>query len=419
MLKKVFFCFFIWVLCINTNAQHRICEIDYVGLKKTKEVFLNRFLTVQKNENVDTNQLNQSVRAFLNTQYFETVHYKLDTVDNCCLVQFVFKERIAMFPIFGLGQIKGNKFVQVGFVDHHWLGKGGILKAWYLWYDRHSVSVNGYLPYIQGSDYGLQWTAQNYSTIEPLYFGNGVTFYNYDNRSIELLGVREISQNHSLMAGGSFFQELYNKNPDRNDDFTEGPDNRKFNKWLGKVYYERKQIDYDYYYLSGWSILTFGEYVHTFNYQNDFYKWVLELKGYKRVTPKLNLATRIKIGLATNRDSPFAPFVVDSYMNIRGVGNRVDRGTGQFVINAEVRQTIYEPWWGAIQLVGFWDWGTWRLPGQTNESFTYAENIQSFAGIGGRFALNKLFNAILRLDYGVNLRDSKKSGFVFGIGQYF
>ena len=80
---------------------------------------------------------------------------------------------------------------------------------------------------------------------------------------------------------------------------------------------------------------------------------------------KGNLAMRLRLAISTNNETPFAPFVVDSHVNLRGVGNRIDRGTAQVVFNAEYRHTVYNLNRWAGQLVAFSDIGTWRNPGGT------------------------------------------------------
>jgi hypothetical protein len=46
-------------------------------------------------------------------------------------------------------------------------------------------------------------------------------------------------------------------------------------------------------------------------------------------------------GFGINSKSPFAPFAVDNNINLRGVGNIIDRGTGTVVLK-EYRHTLFE-----------------------------------------------------------------------------
>ena len=94
------------------------------------------------------------------------------------------------------------------------------------------------------------------------------------------------------------------------------------------------------------------------------------------------------------------------------------RGTGVIFANAEYRHSFYENSWAAIQGVGFVDASSWRSPGGELSDFTKSELIYVHSGIGARFILKKVFNAVLRIDYGRGLNNSRH-GLVLGLGQYF
>ena len=128
---------------------------------------------------------------------------------------------------------------------------------------------------------------------------------------------------------------------------------------------------------------------------------------------------RLRIGIANNDNTPFAPFVADSYTNIRGIGNRIDRGTAQVVINAEYRRTLLEnKKWGA-QAVVFSDTGTWRNPGGQLKDLVNPDQFRQFLGGGFRLIYNKVYGAVLRVDYGVDIFNPSERGLVIGLGQYF
>ena len=140
---------------------------------------------------------------------------------------------------------------------------------------------------------------------------------------------------------------------------------------------------------------------------------------FSRVGKKGNWANRVRLGLSSNADSPFAPFSVDNNINIRGVGNTIDRGTGAIILNSEYRHTVYEKKWFVIQSNVFIDAGSWRNPGGDFGDFSSSDSIRIHPGIGLRFMHKAVFNAIFRIDYGVGITKNDSRGFVFGIGQYF
>ena len=184
--------------------------------------------------------------------------------------------------------------------------------------------------------------------------------------------------------------------------------------------YSYDNLEYHYQYLHGFKNQLFVQMVTTENeFQDDFFIAWNDFFYFRRMGEKGNWANRLRVGLATNNKSPFAPFALDNNVNLRGVGILVDRGTGSIVYNTEYRHTILEKGSFAIQSNVFSDIGTWRKPGGSLSDFTKKENIKMFTGVGLRIINKKVFNAIFRIDYGVELTDGKSKGLVFGIGQYF
>jgi hypothetical protein len=142
---------------------------------------------------------------------------------------------------------------------------------------------------------------------------------------------------------------------------------------------------------------------------------------YRLVGQRGNLALRLRAGVSTNVNSPFAPFVLDSQVNIRGSGNRIDRGTAQLILNLEYRHTAWHDRRDrfAIQLVGFSDLGTWRNPGGEFDDLWNEQNLRHFLGGGLRLISLQAFNALIRIDYGVDVFNPNERGVVVGFGQYF
>jgi hypothetical protein len=127
----------------------------------------------------------------------------------------------------------------------------------------------------------------------------------------------------------------------------------------------------------------------------------------------------LRVGLSSNDKSPFAPFALDNNLNIRGVGNIIDRGTGVIVLNTEYRKTLYEKGWFVLQGNAFIDSGSWRQPGGNFSDFVASDNFRVYPGIGLRVIHKTIFNATFRIDYGFGITKNASNGIVFGIGQYF
>jgi hypothetical protein len=191
-------------------------------------------------------------------------------------------------------------------------------------------------------------------------------------------------------------------------------------KHLFKLIYDFDNVDYFYQYLEGFrSTLNFQYVGSSDTALPEFLIGFNDFVYYKRIGNQGNWANRIRLGLATNVDSPFAPFTVDNNLNIRGVGNTIDRGTGAIVFNTEYRHTLVDKNWFVLQSNLFVDGGSWRNPGGDFGDFLDSENLRIYPGVGLRFMHKRIFNAIFRIDFGYGITKNSASGIVFGIGQYF
>ena len=152
--------------------------------------------------------------------------------------------------------------------------------------------------------------------------------------------------------------------------------------------------------------------------ENWFNTLQFQGRSFKRFGEKGNLAMRLRLAISTNNDTPFAPFVVDSHVNLRGVGNRIDRGTAQVVFNSEYRHTVHDSKRWAGQLVAFSDIGTWRNPGGNFSDLWNSDHFRHFIGGGFRVIYQKVFGAILRVDYGFDVFNKNQNGIVIGPVSY-
>lgn len=237
--------------------------------------------------------------------------------------------------------------------------------------------------------------------------------------SFEVLGWYQINSYDRIEAGVNFFTEDYEYKSG-----TTNPNELRASvadKLLYTFIYEYNNLNYDYQYVEGFRSNFNFQYVHsTKNGQlPDFLIDWNDFEYFQRFGKRGNCYNRWRPGIATNNDSPFAPFAVDNNLNIRDVGNLIDRGTATIVLNTDYRYTLYEKWWFAFQGNAFIDAGSWRNPGYDFGDFADSQNLRVYPGVGLRFIHKKIFNAIFRIDYGVGITPDSTQGLVFGIGQYF
>ena len=421
-MRKQFVLYVVFFSLIGTfyGQKRTINTIRVNGLEKTKLSVIQSFLKVKTQTFLDSTLLNQDVKRLKRLPSISHAYYKVTETETGHLkVDYFLEENRTLIPVVNFWTTTNKQFAyKVGLYDHNFLGRNMAFGGFYQNNGYHSYGINFRAPYLFSNKFGVAINHTNWISEEPLYFNSGSANYKYQNISIETMLMYELNFKNSVEFGVNYFKEKYNyKNGITSAAI---PQELNINKILLKFIYSYNNLDYFYQYVSGFKNQLFAQMVTTENeFQDDFFIAWNDLFYYKRIGAKGNWANRLRVGLATNNESPFAPFALDNNVNLRGVGILVDRGTGSIVYNTEYRHTILEKGSFVIQSNVFTDFGTWRTPGGGLSDFTKKENMKVFSGVGLRIINKKVFNAIFRIDYGFQLTEGKSQGLVFGIGQYF
>lgn len=348
-------------------------------------------------------------------------HWRVNESGDSSL-HWALEESQTLFPLINFGSIKNNLTYLVGFNDIHWRGRGQQLSAYYQNNDgEHNFSVALRNPSIQGGRWGYGFEVRRYAALEPIFFPEATLTYRYANLGTTARVSYSPSPREFIGLAINPFKEDYRKLAQPPGSPNVGPEAVELRKYALKADYQRNRINYLLEKRAGYLFAAYAQSVHTPNVENPFLILIGDVRWFSLIGRSGNLAGRVRAGVSSNENSPFAPFTVDSQINIRGSGNRIDRGTAQFVFNLEYRQTVWSDNQErfAAQLVGFSDFGTWRSPGGGLDDLVSGELFRHFIGGGLRLISNYAQDAVLRLDYGFDVRNPGNNGFVVGFGQYF
>nr|WP_316930045.1 outer membrane protein assembly factor [Siansivirga zeaxanthinifaciens] len=347
--------------------------------------------------------------------YYQVFHSEGDKYN----VFYNIEENFTLIPSANIFTTNDDEFAyRLGLSEFNFLGRSIILGGFYQKDIYDSYAINLRAPFLFSKSLGLAINYQDLTTLEPVFFDNSSSNYKYNNTSYEVLGLYQFDFNNRLELGLNYFVEDYQyKSGATNPNV---PLELNVHKWLAKGIYEFNNLDYNYQYISGFrSLFNFQYVTSTDVILPDFFIGWNDFFYFKRIGRKGNWANRLRLGLSSNDETPFAPFSVDNNLNIRGVGNIIDRGTGVVVLNTEYRHTLIDKNWFVLQGNVFVDSGSWRNPGGDFGDFGKSQNVRIYPGLGIRFIHKKIYNAIFRLDYGYGITPNATQGFVFGIGQYF
>ena len=398
-----------------------ISEVSFVGIKKIKPIFLLRVLTAKANENLDSILIQNDIRFLKRLPAVSNASYKTVMISKSSYkVEYTIEESYTIIPLFNVYTSNNEEFAyRIGAFEYNLFGRGMAIGGFYQKdvYDSYRISFQA--PYLFSKNFGLGFSYQNFTSLEPVFFDQGTVYYKYNNLSYEFLVLYEINTKNKISTGVNIFTENYEYVPVKGD-IDPSKKNLIEDKVLYKLIYQHDELKYDYQYVSGFKNIFNFQYVTSktnVSSPNFLIGWN-DFLYYKRIHGSGNFALRARFGLSTNNNSPFAPFALDNNVNIRGVGNVIDRGTGSAVLNAEYRYSIIDKTNFCIQGNAFIDSGSWRNPGGNLNDFIESENIVIFSGFGLRFIHKRIANAVFRIDYGAGITE-KRQGLVFGIGQYF
>ena len=397
-----------------------INTILFDGQKNSKVSFLKRVINIKPGDTVSFTQIEENVQLLIRLPSVAHASYELENESfKKNALTFKIQENFTLIPQINFWTVNDDEVAyKLGLSEFNLLGRGIKVGGFYQnnGFDGYSFSIEA--PYLFTRNWGLAANFLQWASKEPLFLDTGVANYRYRNISYELLSLHRINNHITTQVGINFFTEDYRYLDGATS--SDIPLDVTLDKIMGKLVLEYNNLDYEYHQLNGYSSKLFFQYVHNDEaVQPSFLIGWNDFLYFKRIGKKGNWANRLRVGFASNDDSPFAPFAVDNNLNIRGVGNIIDRGTASLVLNTEYRHTIYNSRSIVVQSNVFIDAGTWRNPGGELDDLLSARTARVYPGVGFRIIHKRIFNAVLRVDYGYGITRDASQGFVFGIGQYF
>ncbi|WP_394974432.1 POTRA domain-containing protein [uncultured Croceitalea sp.] len=415
------------LLSLQVAAQEgKVLKIEFEGLKKTKEAFLSRLIKTKENEPYDKDKVNLDIERLKRLPGIANASFKENTDSDGVTLTYTIEENFTIIPGPRISTASDGSFAyRLSLFEFNFLGNNQLIGGFYEKNVFNSYGAFWEHPFLFSDKIGLGFNYQDITREEPIFFEEGEKDYRFNSKMLEGKLLFSFDFNNEAELGAVWVKENYRFEGD--DPILGTPANLDADKWFYRTAYRYVDIDIDYQYFDGVQSEFIGQYIHFQNgdtageeFLNDFLSLRNDVIYYKKLGAKGNWANRLRLAAALgNEDSPFAPFTLDNQLNIRGVGNVVDRGTAAIVLNTEYRHTLYEKGWFVIQSNTFIDAGSWRNPGEGFSQLFNGSSTRLYPGLGIRFIHKRIFNAVFRLDYGFGVGNNATNGLVFGIGQYF
>ena len=416
------------VLIISSFAYSQdiiVSKINIEGLKKTKESFLRKLVKVKPNSVYDSLKVATDVDRLSRLAGIANATSKITKNSEIdYTITYTIVENFTIIPGVRVSEANNSEDVafRVSAFEFNLFGRGQILGGFYSRDVFDSFGLFWEAPFLFTNKLGIGINYQDNVTFEPIFTDSKDISEDFrlQDRAFQASLIYERDFHNRFELGFTIGSQDYVVQPNQID--LGLPDQLNVNSTSIIGEYEYNDLNIEYQYLSGFRNQTNVQYL--FNSGNEeflenAFVGANDLEYFRRIGNRGNLASRLRLSYTSNTDSPFAPFALDDQINIRGVGNTVDRGTASVVVNTEYRHTVLEKGWFVIQSNAFVDAGSWRTPGNNLNQLFDGNTIRVNPGLGLRFIHKRIFNAVIRLDYGFGLGENQISGLVFGIGQFF
>lgn len=407
-------------------SQEIVSELQFTGLKRTKESFLRRLLNAGNGKVLDTVLINKDIERLNRLPGIAKATYKIEQHGDNTILKYNLVENFTVIPGLRISQANNGDFAfRLSVFDFNLFGNNQLIGGFF---ERDVFNSFGFFwehPFLFSNKVGIGVNYQDRTTLEPVFFPEDTKDYRFNARNAEAQLLFSFDFKNEAEFGVSFLNETYNFIGD--NPIPDTPTFVESDKLVYRGVYRYVDLDIDYQYVDGIQSEFTGQFFQFLDGSNgaeDFLGEFISLRNdflyFKKVGKRGNWANRLRIAAAIgNEDSAFAPFTLDNQLNIRGVGNTVDRGIAAVVLNTEYRYTFFEKDWFVIQGNAFLDTGTWRNPGEDFSQLFDGSATRFFPGVGFRLIHKRIFNAVFRLDYGVGVGTNATNGIVFGIGQFF
>ncbi len=403
-MKKIII-IFIFLISTNLLAQDNIVsELRFTGLKRTKESFIERLIKTKANSVYDSVLVAEDIERLKRLPGIASASYSVEKNGESTVLVYNIVENFTIIPGLRIATANDGSFAyRISVFEFNLFGNNQLFGGFYEKNVFDSFGLFWEHPFLFSDKLGIGLNYQDRTTEEPVFFTLGEKDYRFNSRNAEAKLLFSFDFKNEAELGASFVKESYLFEGE--DPIPNTPLSLEADKLIYRAVYRYVDLDIDYQYFDGIISEFTGQYVQFLDGEApaaDFLGSFLSLRNdfiyYKKVKSRGNWASRLRLaGSIGNEDSPFAPFALDNQLNIRGVGNTVDRGTAAIVLNTEYRHTLYEKGWFVVQGNAFVDAGSWRNPGEEFSQLFNGSSTRLYPGLGFRLIHKKIFKCRVQI----------------------
>jgi outer membrane protein assembly factor BamA len=396
-----------------------IASVSFEGKYRVREWILRNEIELHKGDRFDPDTWELDRKRLASLAVFSEVLSDTSSSEDGIHIEYTLKEVWTFIPLISIGGEINNIDIDIGFIEKDLFGiymEAGFLYSHFE--DRNSYSSWLNWPRAFGTKYSAGIAGCRQHSREPAESSDEQYRYHYDverNGASVSLGKR-LAEKLVVGCNISYLEEQYELEPALIPPVTL-PQRREQRVIRPSGYITLGRVYYDDFFFDGRDLFVRGDLIAFDIDDYEFKYWMtsIQARNYIDIGGKWNICNRIVFGTSRIRDV-LPTFAVSGLSAIRGVEDRVRRGSKIYYGNNELRFRVFRNRWLHSQLTAFADFGNaWE------EQRSFREVIETSMltyGAGVRIGLVRFYNAIGRADIAFNTSDGSLTLY-FSAGQFF
>jgi len=211
-MKKTTLVIILLFSCISFGQEGKITELNFTGLKRTKEKFLRRLIQTKPDTQYDSIKLALDIERLNRLAGIAKATYKLEEdASGSYRLTYDIVENFTIIPALRISQANDGSFAfRISTFEFNFLGNNQLIGGFY---EREVFdSYGGYWqnPFLFGNKVGLGFNYKEFSTQEPVFFSEGTKDYRFDNTIVQGQVLFSFDFNNEAEFNVTFSDEEYN-----------------------------------------------------------------------------------------------------------------------------------------------------------------------------------------------------------------
>ena len=188
-----------------TFSQKTVDELEFSGLKRTKERFLKRLVKIKPESVFDTLKINTDIERLKRLPGIANATYSVEEKEGKTILKYNIEENFTIIPGLRISTANNGDFAfRLSVFEFNFLGNNQLIGGFY---SRDVFNSYGFFyenPFLLSDKLGIGFSYQDQTTQEPVFFANGTKDYKFNSQSLEANLIFSFDFNNEAEIGASF-----------------------------------------------------------------------------------------------------------------------------------------------------------------------------------------------------------------------